>query len=338
MRVIGLDITGCSPKRRRSRTTLVRLGRIDLKRDRLARFAGSLTSNDHVVIEATGNAAVAEVLRPRRPCDRRQPQTGAPDRARQDQDRQDRRGRSGAALCQVASCPRSDPDERTLALRRQVTAATSSSGNGAGSRTPCSRSYRRTWPRRVRRLTLFGPKGRVGLSSRNYPRMSVLRSSGRCGRMINLSDDLRVVERDLARHALADQNSKRLMTIPASTWWSRSGCWPRSATSALRATSALGRLPGLNPSVRQSGPGPVYHGRITNKAVAMLVACWLRPPGRRQGRLVRCAPSSCGSARRGQHVAAVATARKLAVIVWHLLRRQEDYARGPSGAAHQEDP
>ena len=41
-----------------------------------------------------------------------------------------------------------------------------------------------------------------------------------------------------------------------------------------------------NPSVRQSGPGPVYHGRITNKAVAMLVACWLRPPGRRQGRLV----------------------------------------------------
>ena len=32
------------------------------------------------------------------------------------------------------------------------------------------------------------------------------------------------------------------------------------------------------------------------------------------------------SARRGQHVAAVATARKLAVIVWHLLRRQEDYA------------
>ena len=35
----------------------------------------------------------------------------------------------------------------------------------------------------------------------------------------------------------------------------------------------------------------------------------------------------CGSARRGQHVAAVATARKLAVIVWHLLRRQEDVVR-----------
>lgn len=31
-------------------------------------------------------------------------------------------------------------------------------------------------------------------------------------------------------------------------------------------------------------------------------------------------------ARRGQHIAAVATARKLAVVVWHLLRKQESYA------------
>ena len=30
--------------------------------------------------------------------------------------------------------------------------------------------------------------------------------------------------------------------------------------------------------------------------------------------------------RRGNHIAAVAVARKLAVIVWHLLKRGEDYA------------
>ena len=29
--------------------------------------------------------------------------------------------------------------------------------------------------------------------------------------------------------------------------------------------------------------------------------------------------------RRGQHVAAVATARKLAVLVWHLLTKEQDY-------------
>jgi transposase len=62
-------------------------------------------------------------------------------------------------------------------------------------------------------------------------------------------------------------------------------------------------------------------------------------------------------ARRGQHVAAVATARKLAVLIWHLLRKGESYlwarpalhakkirdlelraghkaARGQKGAAH----
>ena len=31
-------------------------------------------------------------------------------------------------------------------------------------------------------------------------------------------------------------------------------------------------------------------------------------------------------ARRGKQVAAVATARKLAVLVWHLLTKEEDYA------------
>ena len=49
----------------------------------------------------------------------------------------------------------------------------------------------------------------------------------------------------------------------------------------------------LNPSVRQSGPGPAYHGRITKQggghARGMLVeAAW-----RQRERRVRCARSSC---------------------------------------------
>jgi hypothetical protein len=32
------------------------------------------------------------------------------------------------------------------------------------------------------------------------------------------------------------------------------------------------------------------------------------------------------AARRGNHIAAVAVARKLAVIVWHMLQKGEDYA------------
>jgi hypothetical protein len=41
-------------------------------------------------------------------------------------------------------------------------------------------------------------------------------------------------------------------------------------------------------------------------------------------------------ARRGMQVAAVATARKLAVLCWHLTIRQEDYAFAPSLIAHKQ--
>ena len=71
---------------------------------------------------------------------------------------------------------------------------------------------------------------------------------------------------------------------------------------------------GLNPSVRQSGNGPAHHGRITKQGRAhargMLVeAAWAagRAPGPLRAFFVRI------QSRRGKQVAAVATARKLAV-------------------------
>ena len=78
--------------------------------------------------------------------------------------------------------------------------------------------------------------------------------------------------------------------------------------------------------MRQSGPGPAYHGRITKQgrghARGMLVeAAWAaaRAPGPLRAFFLRV------SSRRGQHVAAVATARKLAVLIWHLLGKGESY-------------
>jgi hypothetical protein len=83
---------------------------------------------------------------------------------------------------------------------------------------------------------------------------------------------------------------------------------------------------GLNPSVRQSGPWPAYHDRITKQgrghARGMLVeAAWAaaRAPG------PLCVFFLRVRARRGQHVAVVATARKLAVLIWHLLSKGESY-------------
>ena len=66
MRVIGLDIHRVFAEAVALEDgRLTRLGRIEMHRDRLAAFARSLTHDDHVVIEATGNAAaVAEAMRP----------------------------------------------------------------------------------------------------------------------------------------------------------------------------------------------------------------------------------------------------------------------------------
>jgi transposase len=92
-----------------------------------------------------------------------------------------------------------------------------------------------------------------------------------------------------------------------------------------RPEQLVGHL-GLNPSVRQAGPGPAYHGRITKQgrghARGMLVeAAWAaaRAPGPLRGFFLRV------QTKRGQHVAAVATARKLAILIWHLLTKNQSY-------------
>jgi transposase len=94
---------------------------------------------------------------------------------------------------------------------------------------------------------------------------------------------------------------------------------------------------GLNPRVRQSGLGLAQHGRISKigraHARALLVeAAWAaaKAPGPLHAFFVRI------RARRGHQVAAVATARKMAVLVWHLLTKETDYlwAR-PALVAHK---
>jgi len=84
---------------------------------------------------------------------------------------------------------------------------------------------------------------------------------------------------------------------------------------------------GLDPRVRQSGEAPARHGRISKQgspeARHMLCeAAWvlIRTPGPLRAFYERV------RARRGAQIALVATARKLSVLFWHLLTREEDYA------------
>ncbi len=75
-----------------------------------------------------------------------------------------------------------------------------------------------------------------------------------------------------------------------------------------------------------TGLGAAHHGRISkvgrSHARAMLVeAAWAaaKAPGPLHAFFVRI------RARRGHQIAAVAVARKLAVLCWHMLTREEDY-------------
>lgn len=74
MRIVGLDVSRSVAEIAYLEDGVLQAGgRAGLRRDELERFAASLHSTDHVLLEATGNtAAIVNVLRPhvaRRDCE-----------------------------------------------------------------------------------------------------------------------------------------------------------------------------------------------------------------------------------------------------------------------------
>ncbi len=142
-----------------------------------------------------------------------------------------------------------------------------------------------------------------------------------------LTEDQADLDREIALSVMDDASVRRLMTI--------TGVNLTVATGILAAIGDIARFKspqklvsyfGLNPRVRQSGLGAAHHGRISkigrSHARAMLVeAAWAaaKAPGPLHAFFVRI------RAKRGHQVAAVALARKLTVLCWHLLTKHEDY-------------
>jgi transposase len=175
---------------------------------------------------------------------------------------------------------------------------------------------------------LFGPKGRAWLLAQPLPCDESEAISRHLREYDRLGEDLKVVERELAREARADLNVTRLMTIPGIDMVVAIGLIAAIGPVARFASpDRLVAYLGLNPTVPPSGAGKPRHGHITKQgrthARTMLVeAAWqaVRGPSPLRAFFQRV------SGRRGPHIAAVAVARKLAVIIWHLLTRGEDYA------------
>jgi transposase len=174
---------------------------------------------------------------------------------------------------------------------------------------------------------LFGVKGRQWLASLVLP-LEERESVDAAIRHVEFLDiEIAAVEKVIAQQALSWPEIRRLMTVPgvnlicAATFIAAVGD-PRRFLTSRKLVAYLG----LDPKVRQSGDAPARSGRISKRGSAaarwaLVEAAWsvVLQPGPLHAFYDRT------RARRGHGKAIVATARKLAILFWCMLTRDEDY-------------
>ncbi len=305
-------------------------GQVATTPEALRVLADSLERSDEVAIEATCNThAIVRLIAPRvaRVVISNPMKTRAIAEAKVKTDKVD-----AEVLCQLLAADYLPavwmPDERTQALRRQVARRAHIVKQRTRLKNQVQSILHRNLVPRPPVADLFGIKGRCWLANQALPPDEALTVEALLRQLDFHGQELRIIDAELGRVALEREEVKRLMTIPGV-----------DATVALSIVAAVGdfhRFPrpeqlvsylGLNPRVRQSGGAPASHGRITKHGRAhargMLVeAAWVavKTPGPLRAFYERI------RSRRGMQVAVVATARKLAVLCWHLIIKREDYA------------
>lgn len=293
-------------------------------------FAAGLRSGDQVALEAScGSMMIAGLLgeSPARVVVCNAAETRAISHARVKSDRFDAamlaKLLAAAMLAEVWV-----PDPDTSALRRRV-------ARRAGlvrARTRVKNEVHAVLARcligRPPVSDLFGKKGRAWLAGLVLPEEEPQTLTSGLRHIDFLDSEVAALDQQIARQALARPGFHRLLTIP--------GVDVGTAAAVIAAIGEINRFEspgqlvaylGLDPKVRQSRSEPARYGHISKRgdpqARAVLVeAAWraIRTPGplRAFGERVR--------ARRGAQIAAVALARKLVVLCWHLLTKDEDYA------------
>ncbi len=173
---------------------------------------------------------------------------------------------------------------------------------------------------------LFGIKGRTWLVNVDLDAegRSLLDSDLRL--LAAVEEEITLLEKQLAKKGHADPRVKLLMTVP--------GVHITVAQTLLAALGEVTRFRdgdhaasylGLVPSIRQSAEN-CYHGPITKAGNGH--ARWVLIQAAQH---VRLHPGPLGvffrrlAKKKNHNVAVVATARKLVVIAWHLLTKNEPY-------------
>jgi len=330
MKIIGMDIhRSFAQVAILDDGTITKQLRVELTHEPLVAFAKTLSLEDEVVIEVTGNsAAVERLMRPhvKRIVVANPRLVRAIAYARVKTDKID--AATLAKLHAAGFVPEVwVADEDTYSRRRQA-------AERAGVLAQLVRTKGRMKAILHANLIgpyrghLFGKAGQRWLDSLPLPdeERGMLRRL--IAEMERVSAQLAEIDKTLAKQTLADPRALKLMTIP--------GIGSVVASVVLASIGDIARFPspdklssyfGLTPRVRQSGDHPARHGRISKQGNAdarkMLVeAAWSAKtaPGPLRAFFNRV------QKKRGAASAAVATARKLAVMIWHVLSSGREYA------------
>lgn len=302
--------------------------RIDLDHDAVVAFGQALRSDDEVVLEATGNtAAIVRLLTPfvARVVIANPLQVKAIAHARVKTDKVD--ARILAQLHAAGFLPEVwAADDQTLNLRRLVS-----------ERAAAVRSIRRVKSRvqavlhanLVAKYTghLFGKGGRRWLTSAPLPKAERDLLLRHLDELDWLEGKLAKLDQTLAGIALNDSRMRKLMSI--------AGINVAVATAVIAAIGDISRFSapdrlasyfGLTPRIRQSGDRGAIHGRISKQGntigrTMLIEAAWSAAsvPGPLRAFFLRIKD------RKGHNVAAVATARKIAGLIWQLLTKEAPY-------------
>ncbi len=175
---------------------------------------------------------------------------------------------------------------------------------------------------------LFGVKGRDWLRGLELPLVEDETVTAGLRHIEFLDAEIEQVERLIAEEALQSPQIKRLMTVP--------GVNVICAAIFLAAVGDIRRFKGsrpvvaylgLDPRVYQSGSAPARGGRISKQgsprarwALVEAARSVAQQPGPLHAFYERL------RARKGHNAAIVAVARKLAVLFYCMLTREEDYA------------
>jgi len=153
-----------------------------------------------------------------------------------------------------------------------------------------------------------------------------------------LDEQMKVVEAKIAERAAADEQAKLLESIPGIGHYSAVAIASRIGDiERFKRPDSLANYFGLTPGCRNSGEATQRLGSITKEGSKMVryllnqaVVRVLRFDGAMRQWFKRI------KKRRGSKIARVAVMRRLATIIWHMLKKKEKYRYDSTIKKHQE--